>query len=261
METKTSKTGIPQEELRLRLQNELVERCRKNPKYSLRAFAKQLDLAPSVVSSILNGKRTITAATVLRISNVLGLSEQDRSHYLKNSKKRKSTFRQVQFDRFLVISEWYHFAILELLKIEGFEFSPAGIATALGISVNQANFALQRLERTGFLERNEQGGFQDAFGGNAGYIQGDRDHRALRDLQINFLQLAIERLRDTAPEERDNTALTMAIRRERLPEAKRKLKEFRRAFAADLESGAGKDSVYQLVLGFFPLTKTTRSKQ
>jgi hypothetical protein len=44
-------------EFRLWLQNEFAERAKRNPRYSLRAFAKLLQMEPTSVSQILSGKR------------------------------------------------------------------------------------------------------------------------------------------------------------------------------------------------------------
>jgi transcriptional regulator with XRE-family HTH domain len=252
--TSPSSPPVSAEELRFLLRNELVERRRKNARYSLRMFAAKLGMAPSMLSAILNGRRAITDRTVLRVANALRFDERQRARYLGRAPKRRPSYRNVSLDRFLVISEWYHFAILELLKIEGFAPTPARIGEALGIGENEARFALERLVRTGFLAPTRTG-YRDLHGGHGAFIQTGKDHEALRNLQIRYLEMAIERLRGAPPEERDNTAITMAIRHDRLPEAKRKLRELRRAFADDLESGEGKDRIYQLVIGFYPISK------
>ena len=42
------------------LRNELERRCKANPAYSLRAFAKFLGVDPSFLSKVLSGKREVT---------------------------------------------------------------------------------------------------------------------------------------------------------------------------------------------------------
>jgi len=55
-------------DFRLYLQNTLIERTSSNPSYSLRAFAKHLNIEPSALSKILNGKRRISKKMFTKIS-------------------------------------------------------------------------------------------------------------------------------------------------------------------------------------------------
>ena len=70
--------GVPHEQdFRSFLQDELDKRCKKNPRFSLRAFARTLEVEPSALSKILHGKRALTPKMLLRMASQLGLPEQD----------------------------------------------------------------------------------------------------------------------------------------------------------------------------------------
>jgi len=70
--------GIPEEQdFRSFLQDELEKRCKKNPRFSLRAFARTLEVEPSALSKILHGKRALTPKMLMRMANQLGLQERD----------------------------------------------------------------------------------------------------------------------------------------------------------------------------------------
>jgi transcriptional regulator with XRE-family HTH domain len=56
------------------LQEELASRCVRNPRYSLRAFARYLRLDHSTLSQLLRGRRRFTARTVERIGTRLSLA-------------------------------------------------------------------------------------------------------------------------------------------------------------------------------------------
>ena len=58
------------------LQEELAKRCARNPRYSLRAFARYLALDHSTLSQLLRGRRRFTARTVERIGKRLALSPE-----------------------------------------------------------------------------------------------------------------------------------------------------------------------------------------
>lgn len=68
-------------EFRLFLQDELVRRCKKNPRFSLRAFARTLAIEPSALSKILHGKRALTPKMLQRIATQLGMSDAEIKRY------------------------------------------------------------------------------------------------------------------------------------------------------------------------------------
>ncbi len=76
-------------DLRLFLQSELIRRCKINPKYSIRAFARTLKLEPSELSKILNGKRGISHTKFHRIERALHLSPSQRSAFLIGLKEQR----------------------------------------------------------------------------------------------------------------------------------------------------------------------------
>src|SRR4029079_10406313 len=75
-------------DFRLVLQSELVSRCRVNPRYSLRAFAKALKVSPSALSAMLSGKRTITDATKKRFAIALGLGPEEMARFQSSPQTR-----------------------------------------------------------------------------------------------------------------------------------------------------------------------------
>src|SRR3954470_23373973 len=95
------------------LRSEFSGRLRRNPQYSLRAFAKALKLDQSLLSKILSGKRVPSAKLVNQISPLIGFGP------LPMKTDKEKSFFKLSEDMFTVLSEWYHFAILTLIKIEG----------------------------------------------------------------------------------------------------------------------------------------------
>jgi cyanate lyase len=58
------------------LKNIFQERINKNPKYSLRAFARDIGLSPSLLSMVMSGQRQLTAKQAAKISLKLKLSDE-----------------------------------------------------------------------------------------------------------------------------------------------------------------------------------------
>lgn len=54
----------------------------KNPFFSLRAFARKIELSPSAVSEIISGKRKVTRKVVVKVLKNLNLSEKEANEIL-----------------------------------------------------------------------------------------------------------------------------------------------------------------------------------
>jgi transcriptional regulator with XRE-family HTH domain len=60
-------------EIRLYLKAEFRRRHKRNPSYSLRAFAQYLEISPSFLSQVLSGKRSMGVLTLSKVSKRLNL--------------------------------------------------------------------------------------------------------------------------------------------------------------------------------------------
>lgn len=226
---KTPEPSTPfNNDFRLFLQNELVKRCSRSKGYSLRAFARQLQISPSALSRILNGKRLMSSSMKLHLGTRLGLDPETLSQFTIGDRVLKTLyFNQVTFDSFNVISEWYHFAILELTYLKGFKSNSVWIAKKLGISVSEANAAVERLFRLKMLGTNAQGKWFNQSGNNS-FITDDMRDSAYRNLQKKILEQALNAMDEISIEKRNQSAMTFAIHTKRLPQAISEIKKFRR---------------------------------
>lgn len=244
-------------EFKTYLQEELVLRCQRNPAYSLRSFAKTVGLSPSFLSKILNGQRRITPAVFQKISTHLNLEPALFSSFGEGEEPKPESemkLRNLELEYFKLISDWYHYAILELTNVEGFQDSPQWIAAKLGINVNQAKSALDRLLQLELLEYRQ--GKLRATGGNT-TVQNEFTVLAFKKMQDDLLKKAIHSLWDEDWEKRDHTSISMAIDPADIPEVKRRLKKMRRELCDFLERPKKKkpSQVYNLSLSFFSLSK------
>jgi uncharacterized protein (TIGR02147 family) len=251
---------VEQDDFRAFLQSELTRRCKANPRYSLRAFAGYLELDPSFLSKLLSGKRAVTAPVVDSITSKFTLSSEQVEKFkqgLLPHRSKESTpisYQNLTLDHFKIISQWEHFAILELTTVKGFKPSVEWIAHSLGISFNEAFDAVNRLFQNGFLKTDETGAWLNSSGNNT-TIHHALTTKALKELQTQLLSKAVEALQNTPLSLRDQSALTLALNSKQLPRAKELLRKFRREFDEILQQDQDhRDSVYQLTVSFFPLT-------
>lgn len=252
-----------EKDFRLLLQETLVKRCQTNPRYSLRSFARSLNIASSALSAILNGKRPITQRMKIRLGSALGLSATQIENYDEKSKNvYPQQFHQLALDTFAVISDWYHYSILELTYVRGFESSSEYISKKLGVTKSEINFAVERLKRIGFLKEID-GKWVDS-SPNSGFITNIDDQKtslASRKMQKQILEKSIEALETVSIGKRSHTSMTMAVNIKDLPKARELIKKFRRTMNSEMDSASVKTNVYQLHVGFFPVEKDEKESK
>jgi uncharacterized protein (TIGR02147 family) len=245
----------------------------KNPQFSLRAYAKKLDLSPSALSEILNGKRKISKKMASRILDRMNLSPAESNKVLDLfDKKAKGldfeespttdtgpaniNFLQLSSDQFNMIAEWQHFALLSLMETKGFKSDVPWIAKKLGLSQALITAALDRLIRLGFV-----------FKKNRKYVTNKRalltsdniPNQAVRKSHYVDLGLAEKALDTRNVEERDFTAITIAANKKNLAKAKKMIRDFQDKLTLCLEEGE-KDEVYKFTFYLYPLTKNSETK-
>lgn len=231
-------------EFRVWLQEEFSRRCRTNAKYSVRSMAKYLAMSSSALSQILSGKRQVSDKMMERIFSKL----ESRPALASNG-----AFSTIDLDVFAAISDWYHFAILDLVQIRGFKNDANWIAVKLGIQVSEASFAVERLKRLGLIV--EQGKVlrktQKRF---SNYSEGVTSS-ALKEYQRQVITKAMSAIDDCPQEKKDITGITIAANSKTLAAAKEKIKRFRRDLCRFMEEQGEQDSVYHLTIQLYPVTK------
>lgn len=250
-----------QSDFRFLLQQELVSRVKRNSAYSLRAFAKSLRTDYSTLAKLINGKRPIGKRVIQKLGDRLGLDPAELNNYTNipndptSRISQKKHYLQLAMDSFEVIAEWYHFAILELIRIEGFKPDQRWIAKKLGISHQEVNLAVERLTRVGLLHiSKDQKTWTESAGERLTVITPQESSRAQRILQRQILEKAIDALEYVPVDRRDQTAMTMAIDMRRLPEAKERIKKFRRSIAKYLSRSSSRHEVYNLSISLYPIS-------
>ncbi|MBX9767363.1 MAG: TIGR02147 family protein [Bdellovibrionales bacterium] len=238
------------------LQQEFMKRCRNNPAYSIRGFALSLDIDHSTLSQIMRGTRPITPSMVTRLGQKFFLTPDMIDSFLQKNaarEKARKNYEQINLDMFQIIADWYHYAIFELVTIRGFKPDFEWIAKKLQISANEAELAVERLVRTGLLDTTDRKSWKQSTP-LVTTIGSELTADAFRRLQRGVLQKAAAALEEIPVEFRDQSSMTMAIDSRLLPEAKEKIRDFRRSLCRFLQRGSQKDAVYQLGVSLYPLT-------
>jgi uncharacterized protein (TIGR02147 family) len=261
---------LPSNDYKTILKEELAARCRQNPRYSLRAFARDLKLAPSRLSEILSGKQGLSRPAAEKVARALGYGQGEIERFCDlvesihaRSKKDRDNARvrlkrhalptdvhQVQVDIFKAISDWYHFGILELTKVDDFKSDSRWIAKRLGISEFEAQLALERLTRLGLIAWK---GDKLRLTHDHGSVPDDIPSESKRNFHTQILEKAKEAVLLQPNEQREFGAEIVAIDRSALPEAKRALRELQHKFCKKMDDSEVKDGLYCLAVQFFEL--------
>ncbi|MBI2606757.1 MAG: TIGR02147 family protein [Deltaproteobacteria bacterium] len=261
----------PDHDYRQVLSRELEVRCQRNPRYSLRSFARDLGMAPAQLSDILRGRYGISRASAANIADRMSMgstekeifcdlveskharSQLQRKLALARLAKQEKQYSTIALDSFQAISDWYHFAILELVTLDDFQNDLTWIANTLGITTHEAKSAIERLKRLDMLVETK-GELKPAedFTATPSGIPSD----AIRKFHQQILKKAGQALHMQPVERRDYSAITFAIDRARLPEAKRAIQRFRKRFCQEFSSGETRNDVYVYATQFFSLRET-----
>ena len=227
---------------------------------SLRAFARWLQLSPAQLSQMMSGKRPVTLTMMQKIANRLGLSPAERLHYMKaslpdwvegaNSAAASDSSVALPEDRFRLIADWYHFAILSLSQVSGSQGDPRWIARRLGISQTQAREALDRLVRLNLIQLKPH--FKSV--GDPLRVSSEVSSEAIRKFHKQTLALAMEKMDTVETALREFQAMTMAVNVNKLPIARKLIDEALTKISNALETGAASE-VYTLSVQLFPVTQ------
>ncbi len=256
---------------------ELARRKLRNEAYSLRAYARDLELSASRLSELLNGKKSLSEKLAHRIAVQLKLKAMDRDHFIDlvlASSSRDGNVRRLAKDRliearqhnqmtlltkdqFQLIADWEHAAIMELTQLEGFRSEAKWIARQLGIGVKQVEEAVTRLVRSGLITVEIDGSLKarpDIYN-----TFSETPSTAIRRFHRQVLSMAIESTLEDELEEREHVSTILAIPKSQLHVFQEKMNRFVLDFWKGIEHEP-KDDLYGLTIQLFPIRDRRRGK-
>ncbi len=236
------------------VQEEFLRRVKSNKNYSLRSYAKSLDVDPSLLCKLFKGQRTLSSKMAMKLSHSLGLSTSEAKQRMAESFKLDTEHNRIEDDVFIIMSDWYHFAILELFKLDDFQSDPSWMAKTLGLKRFEVKLALERLERLKLIESCDEG--YQILSPNNEWFNYSSTTTARRMMQKQLLSMAQEAVDRVDFNERSNSSLTIAINDEDLPLFKKKINEFIND-SIELRNAQKKkkNSIYQICVALFPLSR------
>ncbi len=210
-------------------------RKKRNPKYSLRAYGRQLGISHATLSHLISGQREISPKTLERLAPRLGMGPDDLESYkqgLRRATMNKTKISFVKEEVFQLIQDWRHDAILELLQTHSLlsQDSMAGkleiLRTNLPANLFETKQMVRRLQEQGAVDQNLQ--VTPDWENSTNILSSEQTSAAARNYQADLLSLSQTALEEIAIENRYHTSLMVAITAEDFGWLKKEIQNFRR---------------------------------
>lgn len=250
------------------LSKEFQRRLQRNPRYSLRSYAKALGLHPSALSRILAGKQLLSTQASAAVAANLQLPDDEKrlfltsvvdAHRLQDMEKLGQSVRQPGLRQERVeapagarpmIERIFCAALMELTLTTDFRWDAEWIAGRLDLSLGEAREMMQALLTSGMLEWRD---------GKVAKVHRDTtsvgplSEESRRAGQEEVLRLTERSLRTHSRTQHTQLTLIAATDPSKLEEARRRFFIFMNEMGDLLQTGE-RTEVYALGLQFFPLT-------
>ncbi len=234
---------------------EFDRKRKRNPSYSLRAYSKYLEIDPSNLSKIIKGSKVPGGKLASRLCQKLGINYQELES-LTALQIKDENYSEYAIDQFTIISDWYHYAILELIKIDGYQIYSmrSQIAGVLEITYEELEASLARLSKLEYISIDIEKNIIVNTENKSSSIISVSTSEAHRNGQKQILEKAIDALDSTPIEMRSQSSMTMAIDKNKISEAKNLIKNFRRELASYLSNSDDLNEVYHLSISLYPVS-------
>lgn len=237
--------------------------------FSYRQFATLVGLkSPNYIQLVIQGKRNLTETTALRLAEKIKLSSKEADYFasmvrLENAAndQEKLRFEREKFSAFkklvttdvgenqlIVLSEWWHLLVRELIALKEFEADGKWISERLRgvISPEQAEKSLQVLEKSEFVEVSDgKWRLKDPVLDTG---LENFPHSKMQEVHSEILKAWSRNLKNLSPLEQELGVLNIPMKRSSIPKLKEKILKFQDEVIGWLENETsnGADEIVQL---------------
>lgn len=247
---------------------------RQNPKFSIRALAKRLNVSHVFMLKLLKGTAAVPDKKIASLIKALSLDELAQGELreaivfdaikekleafpgIKAKRKLVSeSFEEYPSKHFSMLDHWYDLALLDLLTCKTVDKTALGLAHALGITSQEVEASLEKSSRLGMA--NFSNGVWRKSTSKIRFPT-SAPSEVTRNYYEQVLDRAKQELRKTKAEDfarRSITNLSIAVDPTRVAEAKQRLQQALYDIAEELATGDTSD-VYHLTTCLIPLSRS-----
>ncbi len=255
------------------LVDEFHRRLSKNSSYSMRAFARDLEMSPQKLHLVINGKSGLSSRAAQLLVSKLKISDFEKERFIllvESKHHRSQTARQIaqkkllehvdadeglkiSDDGFRITSEWYYLPILLMLEMNFDLRQSALIAKKLDIQVTKIKKAISDLVQAGLLIQKNDGSYTKN-SSHFSYVA-KNSSSDLMEYYKEYLHKAEASLL-LQKELRHFSVMLTTISEQQIEFAVKEINQFRKKLGKILaDKSASPDKLYSLSVQFFPVLK------
>lgn len=253
------------------LQREFDKKKDKNPRYSLRIFARHLDIDHSTLSQIFSRKRGISEKLAQKIVGNLTLTHHEKQKFLTSvdtcfarAKKKKAAAAEklsqiskfsnsvvVHQDPLNTINHWRHVAIYELVS-NNRATSVNQLVEILKISFDQATIIVKQLCDLKILQN-----IEGVLSATASSVQtlNDIPSEAIVKYHASIAEKAVQSVATQHVLEREFQNLVISFSKDQMNGAKQMIRDFMSEFSTKYYNETPATEIYSLSVNFFSLER------
>lgn len=233
------------------------QRKQRNPKYSLRSYARDLKISPGRLSRILNDKDEPGPKFVEALLKTKSFGDAEREEIRRSLDSSKNPFTHARDNDEIVMSAqelkdaYYIMAIYSLLNSTRREFSEGVICQRLGFEKAELKRCLEFLLKVNAVRKNPDGSYQSL---GEMLLLPRKQAPQLYASHVDFLKVAFENLSSIQKGEFFVGNLVVAL----TDESAKKIKKILTTTMAKITKEAkvsGEKSVYHLTTQLFPIDR------
>lgn len=253
-----------------------AEKQRMNARFSFRKFSAVVGFkSPNYLQMILDGRRNLTPATAATIADKLKLTASEKAYFValvkldsavnEHEKNLAERERLAALKRIVakdipnaqkeIFSKWYYLLVRELFLMKNSSADPKWICERLGgtISETEAANAVEMLLRLGFLIPTDAGykPAEPVLESNELQLQ----MALMQEFHAGLFQMWSKNLEKLGPRDQELGVLNIPIDSKKIPELRRKIRQFQDEIIGLVQDETNADCVVQLGTYLIPFPK------
>lgn len=244
--------------------------------FSYRTFSKRAGFrSTNFFKLVMDGERNLTEESLVKFMTGLKLNKQEqeffrnlvffnqaKTHEEKDlyyqcliRSKKYNQLKPIERQHYEYYSTWYHPVVRELAVSKDFDGTPEWIAKKVfpPITPAQAANSMELLEQLGFIEKIGENKWRQS--STLLSTGPEIVSHIVVNYHKNLLDVTKEILETVSAAKRDISTMTLGVAKERLPELKKKIQEFRQEILKLVSTDTHPEEVVQLNIQLFPVTR------
>ena len=224
-------------------------------KYSLRTFAKEIQVPVSTLSRVMNGKLKLSPSSACEILKRLPESEKSVNHLLFTLMKGEISLSHEEMNsaQYLFLTDWAYPAIFHSFFLADLERKPEALAMRFGLSVEKVHAVLEKMLEIGLLKRTEDNQLTPTT--NRWTTSDQIPNHQIQEHHRQGLIHAMKTLESHGVEERDFTSYTFVGTDETYKDLKKQIRELYQKAACVSAASESPNRIFKMAVHLYPLDK------